>query len=315
MKEKVKEEIRKVLEETREIKNNFYTLKDLKVELLDYTKNPYKTCVNMAMQTWTSVGDKWSKISPETRFEVMKSILEGKTLPLALEHPTFSFQVSHIDRSTFDQIARQRIGIVFASKGQKDDDLHDSGFIIPSCIYKDPELCQYVIDMYKNSKKLYSFLIEKGVFNWAARCVLPMYLEHNFIFSANFMAIKNMLARRLETTEQEGMVAFAWLVRERIKEVFPLLAEYLRPSCDLRKRDMTELVNGFSDVIGIPHISDNRQPGFNKDKFPKIKWNSPCTDISIIEKELNIKIPKPNEWIDYSWETLLDSDRKLFEED
>ena len=38
----------------------------------------------------------------------------------------------------------------------------------------------------------------------------------------------------------------------------------------------------------------------------------PCTDIKKIEKELEIKIPNPSDWKDYSWELLPESDKQKF---
>lgn len=313
MNDKNREEIKKVLTESEELNTPFYTLKDLKVELVDYPNNPYKTIVNMALQTWRCKGNKWEELSPDTRFEIVKLVLQKKALPLALEHPTFSFQISRIDRSTFDQIARARIGIVFSSKGQKDDMLSDNGFVIPTAILGtkfEEELKVKVLEC----KILYQKMYEAGLPNWCLRSILPMYLEHNFMFSANFTSIQNLLSKRLETTEQEGCVAFSILVREAIKEKFPLLAEYLRPACDSAKKDLNATFNGFSDIIGVPHISDNRQPGYDINKTPA-KHNSPCTDIKLVEKMIGKHLPLPSEYYDYTWDTLLVEDRMKFRED
>lgn len=314
MKENIKEELKSVLEETTENTTPFYCLANMKVEMLDYTKNPYRTMVEMSLQTWRQYAYKWKELSAEARFEICKLILQKKALPLALEHPTFSFQCLHVDRSTFDQIARARIGIVFASRGQKDDNLHSAGFVLPSVIHgSDYE--NEVKDVVLKCKDLYVKLVEEyKIPNWAARSILPMYTDHGFIFSANYMAIQNLLSKRLETTEQEGCVALSILIREEIKKKFPLLAEYLRPSCDFTKRDMNAAYNGFSDTVGVPHISDNRQPGYDKEKYPA-KWQTPCTNIRHVEFLTGINLPKPEEWKDYSWADLPESDKLLFEEE
>ena len=102
---------------------NVYThksLKDLKVTLIDHMVNPYKTIFEMALQTWGEP-DKWKKASPQLRFEVVKKVLEKKALPLALESPYFAFQIKNISRAAFDQIARTRIGVVYAARGFKDN--------------------------------------------------------------------------------------------------------------------------------------------------------------------------------------------------
>jgi thymidylate synthase ThyX len=312
MNSKVTSEIEKVLYETEVTETKFYSIKDMKVEMLDWPINPYKTMVNMAMKTWGQTSDKWHLLSPEARFEVTKLILRKKALPLALEHPTFSFSVDKISRAAFDQIARARIGIVYASKGQKDDNLHNVGFIIPTEILLDESANISVRDITLRSKDIYNVLVSSGTPNWAARCILPMYTEHSFIFSANFMAIQNLLAKRLETTEMEDVVAFALLVREAIKIEFPLFAEYLRPSCDFIKKDMTAVYNGFSDIVSVPHMSDYRHLGYDIVKYPP-KWKQPCTSMSTVSSLLNVSLPKPDEWKDdMKWEEVSDVDRKRF---
>ena len=313
MNDKSKEEIKKVLHESEIVETKFYTLVDMKVTMLDWPNNPYKTMVNMALQTWGNEGNKWSLISPETRFEVMKAILQKKALPLALEHPVFSFQIDRIDRSTFDQLARARIGVVFSSKGSKDDSLEQLGFVIPSRILG-TEYEEKFKSLMIQSKELYREMVLSDIPNWAARSVIGIYAEHNFIMSANFMAIQNLLSKRLETSEQEGCVAFSILVREAIKKRFPLLSEYLRPSCDLAKKDMTGPYNGFSDIIGVPHQSDDRQPGYDQTKTPQ-KWSEPCTDIKLVERMIGVHLPDPLEWKDYEWSNLGIIDMMKFMED
>lgn len=293
------------------LQTNIYTIADMRVKLTDWMHNPYKTIVNMAMKTWNNTSNKWSILSPEARFIVVKDVLDNKALPLALEHPTFSFSVDTISRAAFDQIARARIGIVFSSKGQKDDYLDDIGFILPTKFIRRD---YGIVDAIRSIKQLYHELQHKDVPNWARRCVLPMYSEHSFIFSCNFMALKNLLAKRLETTEMEDVVAFAILTRAAVKAEFPLLANYLRPASDFAKRDLTTAFNGFSDIVSVPHSSDNRHKGFDSDKYPPI-FNEPCTDIELVQSLIHCTLPKPNEWIEFTWDTLKCIDKSRFSAD
>jgi thymidylate synthase ThyX len=303
--------IKESLQESAELKTNFYTLADMKVEMLDYPANAYKTMVNMAMKTWGNKSDKWSDLTPQDRLTIVQMILNKKALPLATEHPKFSFSVDRIDRSSFDQLARARIGIVFASKGQKDDYLDDLGIIIPSRLMHTPlenEFKALAIEC----KKFYHYMKQYEIPNWARRSILPMYSEHSFIFSANFSTIQNLLAKRLETTEQEGVVAFSMLVREEIKKEYPLLANWLRPSCDFIHKDMTAAYNGFSKILSVPHASDNRHSGYDKEKYPP-KWNEPCSDFQRIQADLNIEFPEPDEWYAlYDFDDLKAKDKARF---
>ena len=314
MDKKQQDELKQLCNETSEVTTEFKSLKDIKITLLDKTINPYKVMFDMGLQTWTSNGEKWSKASPELRFEVVKRVLLKQALPLALEAPVFSFQVENVSRAAFDQIARTRYGVVFASKGWKDDNLQDTGFMIPSFFLTDD--CKEELGLLKTIvtaiKEDYAAFVKHNIPNWAARCVLPIYGLHNFTMTINFFALQQFCANRMQTTEMEDTVAVAWLLREKIKEHFPLLAEYLRPSCDWQHKDTTMQVNGFADVLGVPHSSDNRQRGYDHEKIPSVKWSFPCTDMKTIERECNIKVPMIHEWIDYEFKDLKSQDKKLF---
>ncbi|MCM8804226.1 MAG: FAD-dependent thymidylate synthase [Candidatus Omnitrophica bacterium] len=311
MKEELKKELKKLCFESKENKTNYYSLKDIKVSLIDYTINPYKSMFNMSLMTWGNIAEKWSLASPQLRFEVVKKVLEKKALPLALEAPYFVFLIENVSRASFDQIARARIGVVFAAKGYKDNFLNSLGFCFPNCIDNKWELAQLVSEVVEKCKEVYCEL-QKYVPNWAARCVIPHYSQYSYMLGITYKALQELCSKRMQTTEMEDTVATAWLLRERVKEKFPLLAEYLRPMCDILKKDTTLMVNGFYEELGIPHISDNRQPGF-ENYTGEVLFKEPCTNIKIIEKELKIKIPKPNEWKDFTWETLEKQDKILFE--
>ena len=317
--ELVKDEILKVCEEGKKVVGDpvriYEDLEDLKVVLVDYTRNPYKAMVDMALMTWGDRGKKWELISPETRFYVVKEVLERRALPLALEAPKFSFYIGGVTRACFDQIARARIGVVFAARGFKDNDLSNVSFIVPHRLENEDK--QRLIDMYEKVANLYRELRMKYP-GWTCRYIMPMGTRYNFFMSINYKALQQLCASRMQTTEQIDTVALAWYLREKVKNKFPLLAEYLRPACDWSKRDTTVAVNGFASILGLPHNSDGRIGGVKTKselrKKYKVHWDEPCTDIKYIEAKLGIKIPGPDDWIDYTWETLDDRDKMLFEE-
>ena len=314
MRKESKEELKALCYEPKSNDTPIYDLSDLKVSVLDYMKNPYKPMFEMALQTWSTPG-KWKKASPELRFDVVKGVLERKALPLGMEVPKFAFQIENISRAAFDQIARTRAGVVYAARGFKDNDLNTLGFVVPTRLTEEQK--ETVVSFAKQSKEVYKSLQNESVPNWAARCVIPMYSAYNFIMIINYDALQRFCANRMQTTEMEDTVATAWLFRERVKELFPLLAEYLRPACDWKRKDTTGEVNGFADVLGIPHVSDNRQPGFDSSTYPIIRNAEACTDMSKIEKILNINTPKAgksNDWIDYKWDTLTEVDTLLFKD-
>ena len=118
--------------------------------------------------------------------------------------------------------------------------------------------------------------------------------------------------------EEEFIVGIHWLVREKIKEKFPLLSEYLRPSCDYTGVCDYSKTETLSSLFGNLFKSCGRHPTYNKANEEYFTFNESCTDIIELEKQLKIHIKRPNEWINYTkddYNKLNIKDKKLFEEE
>lgn len=289
----------------------FRGVEGIKVELYDANVNPYKGMFNMVTSTWGKKIDKWPDVSPENRFKVVKAVLEFKALPGAMEHPTFCFGIERCSRSAFDQIARARIGAVFASQGWRDNDHSDIGFRVPEVVCEDPEAFSAVTDALDNCKRVYHKLVQTGQANWQdARSVLPISACHMFSMSINYLALRNFCNKRLKFCEQADTVAVAWLMRKRVLEAFPLLGSYLRPSCDGRGVCEYHQSYSLSEAFGCLFRSCGRN--IDKDSDGYATFNSSCTDAKTLAKQLGIKIPGPKEELPpQRWEDLAESDRDL----
>ena len=297
-------ELVSLLSETGECRTKVYTMKDLEVKLLDYPKNPYKSIFEMATQTWGYPG-KWSKASPELRFKVVKDVLENKALPLALEAPKFTFQINNCTRASFDQIARARVGVVFAARGYKDNDLSDEGFVLPMFDLEEEDL-QEVLSLVMKSKKLYCRLRKKYP-GWVSRIVIPMYLRYNFIMSITYLSLRNFCSKRMTCMEMPDTVGVAFLLRETLAKKFFLLANYLKSFEMIKHECVVPYWNGFSEEIGVPHAPCK----LGTRRKVKSEWNFPCTDHERLFKELNIK---PEYIEDISLNDLSVEEAVLFEE-
>jgi thymidylate synthase ThyX len=270
--------------------------------------------VNAACATWTRELNKWDKLSPQGRFEIVKRVLEKKALPLAAEFPRFSFEIENVSRKVFDQAVRSRIAS-YSSAGSKDNFMNDCDFIIPTRILKNKEATKLVKELFDKTKSTYMTLQQMGLPNWCLAHLLPLGYSHRYMFSMDFLSLQQFLSKRMETTEEEGIVLLSWKIWDEIYKISPLLANYLRPASDWVKKDLNLSFNGFSSEIGIPHISDLRwatEEELRKQNSISIN-NEPCTDINAIEKALGHSIRSPSEWKDYTWETLDEKDKKLFE--
>jgi len=310
--DKVKYEIEKATKEGNSKSEVQFSedLEHLDVHLVSKMDNPYKMIVEMSLNTWGDKGEKWKDLSPESRFHCVKEVLENRALPLAKESVKLNFYIGGITRASFDQIARARIGVVFGARGFKDNDLSASSFIVPYVF--DAEDKQRIKHDYKIIMEEYRYFRKKYPGTWA-RYIMPMGTEYHFYMAIDYSALQQFCGSRMETTEQTDTVAVPWAMRYAVEEEYPLLADYLRPACDFAHKDRTVAVNGFHDILGIPHGSDNRWLGYDK---PNMKewWSTPCTDYKYLKK-MGVDVVDTGRWKNYTWETLDERDKKYFEEE
>lgn len=299
-------------------------VEEAEVEMIDGPKNPYKPIVAACCATWgdDKYENKWEKLTPQNRFRVVLAALTGNTLPQALESFMFTFKVNGLTRSCFDQHARARIGSTFFSIGSRDNNKLDSRIILytklyDKCFNKDgsinsfgERLSKHFIEM----KDIYENVIEdKG--SWQiARAVLPMSYNHSYHFSQSFLAMQGQCSRRLMFCEEEFIVALHWLIRERVKERYPLLANYLRPACDNAKKCVYAKSYDLSNAFGCLFAGCGRWPSGTE----YATFNESCSDVLEIERQLEIKIPRQGDWLNLTeadYDKLDAKDKKLFEED
>jgi len=312
---------------TRKGKSDYKTeffrgVKGISVKLIGSSENPYKDIYTLATSCWGYKIDKWADTEPEYRFLVVKAVLERQTLPLPLEAPQFTFAVENVSRWAFDQLARQRLGVVFSSMGTRDNDHRDIGFRVHEAIWRDPEMLKIYKETCLACKKAYVEIVDKGHGSWqTARSVLPISCLHRYSFSANYAAVQGMCANRMKFCEAEDVVAVAWLVREEIEKKFPLLAHYLRPGCDFSKNCDYHKSYSLSEAFGCLFASCGRHPVRNKkgeitdDDYQT--FNESCSDRDTIMGQLGIYIPSPDDpkWMKMpeKLEDLDPLDRELFE--
>lgn len=286
------------------------------VDLVDWSHNPYKAMFSIATATWGTTWNikKWNSVSPEARLFVVLAVLNRKCLPNAMEAPSFTFEIAGPSRSAFDQIARARIGAVFGSMGLRDNNQANIGIRIPEYIWRNDEFRNKFIEEALRAKSTYVQYIKAGKGNWQdARAILPMGITHRWTMAMNYMALTGFMSKRLMFSEQADTVATAWLIREKIKEKFPLLSSYLRPASDWAKKCVEHVGDEMAQAFGNLFQCSGRWPcNLTSDKY---SFNTACSDRETIMSQLGIYIPKgnedmpdPNMLFDY-----LDSkDRELF---
>ena len=284
-------------------------VKKSRVKLIDYSINPYKAIYEIVASTWKGEWwNKWEKTPPEGRVKVVLSALSGKTLPQCLEAPSFTWKIEGLSRSAFDQLARHRnTGI--GSVGMRDNSWLDASLRISSDLapWKNE-----IESWWRQTKDLYEKIVKSGQSNWqSARLILPMGMCWMFTWTMNYRAFKDICAQRLMFCEQFDTVATVWLMREKLKEKFPLLAAFCRPACDVVRKCVYSDVYSLSIYFGALFKPCERWPV--KEYYATFP-NQAAANPEEIERELKVKIPKPFEW-DEEVEKALREDMKYFEGD
>jgi thymidylate synthase ThyX len=289
-------------------------VKGIEVELIDYNVNPYKAMYVLATSCWGSKINKWEETLPEHRFLVIKAVLEGKALPLALECANFTFAVEGPSRAAFDQIARTRVGAVFSAKGMRDNNWKGCAIRIPNAIWDgDDEIFSKVLSLASEIKNTYADIVDIGKGSWqAARSVLPLYVVYGYSATYNYASLRGVCANRMKFCEMEDTVAIAWLMAKRVSEVFPLLGSFLKPGCDKAGKCQYHSEYMLSEAFGCLFKECGRNECQSSDEYAE--FNESCSDSSVIGQQLRIEIPGPKDWPTFeSYEDLSEKDRVLFE--
>ena len=322
------EQKRKLLDELREAMGTqpqlrpqkqtrfFRGVEGIEVNYIDGPRNPYQSIFAITAATWGNVWQtkKWNRVSPEARFYVVLACLSGKSLPNGMESPSFTFEVAGLSRAAFDQIARIRIGAVIGSMGIRDNNHSDGDYRIPEAVYKDRHQLEEMKQALRNAKDAYVAYLDDGQGNWQdARAVMPMSMLHRFSICFNYMALRGFMGKRLQACEQADTVATAWLIRERVMEHFPLLAAYLRPSCDLARRCTYHEDSTLSEAFGCLFRGCGRWPEAS-DEYAT--FNESCSDYETLKQQAGFTyFGGEAKLVPTSYDELSDVDKVLFSEE
>lgn len=327
----IRERIGTLPQQEKEVDTRFFRgVEGITVDLVDGPRNPYASMFCMATSTWGRATDdvvrRWNDAAVEDRFEVVRSVLMGQALPLALEAPKFTFAIRNLSRWSFDQIARARLGVVYASLGTRDNNHSAIPFRFHESTFRDPEKLRIAVDNAVEAKNRYGAFVETGIGSWQeARTLLPISVVHRFMMAINYAALRGLCAKRMTFSEAEDTVAVAWLLRERLlnrRDGYPYLAAWLRPRCDYAGACCYHRAHTAAEAFGCLYRSCGRNPVKSAPGFPDVdytyaEFNEACSDAETIGRQLGIDIPDPDtdraEGI--KLENLLPRDVVLFEEE
>jgi len=131
----------------------------------------------------------------------------------------------------------------------------------------------------------------------------------------NYLALKGLCARRMCFSEQPDTVATAWSCVRALSYRFPLLAAYLKPTCDWSGKCNYHKKYALSEAFGCLFKECGRNECEAKDDYAE--FSSTCTDKEDIKKLVG---PEFFKWVSikdqyHAYFTLSSVDRILLGED
>lgn len=199
----------------------------------------------------------------------------GQTLQQVLEGITFNFTIDGVTRAFTHQHVRTRMGAAFMQHGGRDNDWRHRKWTMPETIrrackgdttvtYRETgahcitdwdvidnyvskrdhetlgaHLRDVIEDVLYRSRELYAALVDAGIPWQDARRVLPIGTQTYIHDVYNYIALRGMLANRLEHIMDWEMNCVAQLMkREVIMKCPPLFGKYLQSHSDKARRAM-----------------------------------------------------------------------------
>lgn len=210
----------------------------------------------------------WCALTGEQRAYV-ESCFAGKTLQQVLERITFSFCIDGCTRAATHQIVRTRLGAGFMQHGGRDNDWRHRPWVMPETIrracaadrdkqFSDLTHCisnwepifgymsgppaddgighldEAISTYLEEGRRLYSALVDAGIPWEDARRLLWIGTATYIHADYNYVALKGMLANRLEHVMDWEINCIAQLMLREVKiKCPPLLSKYLGSASDL----------------------------------------------------------------------------------
>lgn len=228
----------------------------------------------VARETMRTPGDDYGismLTMPEWR--ALEAALKGHTLSQALEMLTFTFTVDGVTRAFTHEFVRTRIGAGFMQHGGRDNDWRHRDWTMPETIWRAcqrpeeleatglvgavtewkpihkllldatedgsavPGLVDLIQDHLRKGRLIYAALVDAGIPWQDARRLIPIGTQTYIHGTYNYVALKGVLANRLEFIMDWEINCVVQLMLREIKLKCPaILSQYLGSHSDLLQR-------------------------------------------------------------------------------
>lgn len=195
----------------------------MKVELIEEgtTKNPVMAIAKAASECYDSKPSK----------EVVKHVLDSDHASVA-EHAKYQFRVSGTSRALSHQLVRKRIGASYSQRSQRYVNEEKFNYVTPESIKKSKWSHNYHKEMDRLSR-LYTEMVADGISKEDARFVFPNAIFTSLHLSMNQRSLMDFCKVRMCNRSQWEIRELAYKLKEKVNEVSPLLASYLKPKCEV----------------------------------------------------------------------------------
>ena len=204
----------------------------MKVELINYTPNPDKTCAAAALGCHSESDS--CEIIAQLSDQKTKNILK-KTISSGhhsvIEHANFTFSISGVSRALTHQLVRHRIAS-FSQQSQRYVKMTKPVYVTPPAIGANSAANEEFQKFMETAWEVYRSLVNAGINAEDARFVLPNAATTAIMVTMNARELRHFFELRCCTRAQWEIRKMAWQMLELVKKVAPVMFEDAGPSCD-----------------------------------------------------------------------------------
>ena len=193
----------------------------MKVELINYTKNPVEAIETAASTCYDS---------QLTGGRIMRHCYKSGHRSV-LEFADFSFRISGVSRALTHQLVRHRMAS-YAQRSQRYCVEDGFEFVTPTSISKNEAANEIYLKTVDAIKKAYADLLELGVAAEDARMLLPNACCTEICVKMNLRELIHFCNERLCACAQWEIRAMAREMVKAVVEVAPELKDFLVPKCE-----------------------------------------------------------------------------------
>lgn len=196
----------------------------MNVEIISYTQNPLETVAKAASVCYRS----------EPSLTIVKQCINSAHLSV-LEHASFTFMISGVDRNLTHQLVRHRIAS-YSQESQRYVDMSNNEFVYPKAYGRESALYE---KSFYHSMKCYEDLIELGAAKEDARSVLPGACETRIVITMNLRSLAHFMNERLCMRAQEPIRKLANAMKQAVLNLFEkteekeIIRKLLVPKCEV----------------------------------------------------------------------------------